>query len=157
MSTAAETRQAVRAHPFLLEALRAGVLNYRAAARFLAIDDVDAGAAALRRLGEELSPFESVQPELRVRMESGIGPVESDEEAMLSLSTTRLGQTDGPETAIIAEGSLDTAYVARILARIAEADIDPIAMGYSPGYLVIVVERAAGPTTVRCVEASVST
>ena len=35
MSLAAETREAVRTHPFLLDALRAGVVNYNAAAAWL--------------------------------------------------------------------------------------------------------------------------
>jgi hypothetical protein len=56
MSLASETRDAVRARPFLHDALAAGVVNYAAAARALDIGgDVDAITAALRRFAEELS------------------------------------------------------------------------------------------------------
>ena len=48
MSLAAETRAAVRARPWLLEALRAGVVNYAAAAESLDVDgDTDSIATAL--------------------------------------------------------------------------------------------------------------
>ena len=51
MTVAAETREAVRDHPFLETALRAGVVNYTAAARFLDVGEEEAVAAALRQIG----------------------------------------------------------------------------------------------------------
>jgi len=42
MSVAERTRAAVREEPFLHDALRAGVVNYRAAARYLDVGDEDA-------------------------------------------------------------------------------------------------------------------
>ncbi|MFT4958602.1 MAG: hypothetical protein ACI9EZ_001934, partial [Halobacteriales archaeon] len=55
MSLAERTREAARARPFLVEGLRAKVVNYTAAARFLDVDgEVDAVATALRRYGEGL-------------------------------------------------------------------------------------------------------
>ncbi|PSP45784.1 hypothetical protein BRC63_00815 [Halobacteriales archaeon QH_10_70_21] len=54
MTVAADAREAVRDHPFLETALRAGVLNYTAAARFLDVGDEEAVAAALRRYADEL-------------------------------------------------------------------------------------------------------
>ena len=59
MSLASETRDAVRARPFLYDALRAGVVNYTAAARELDVDgEVDAVATALRRFAEELAEYD---------------------------------------------------------------------------------------------------
>ena len=49
MTVAERTRAAVRAEPFVYEALRAGVLNYTAAARYLDVGDESAVSAALRR------------------------------------------------------------------------------------------------------------
>ncbi|UIO99293.1 hypothetical protein Hbl1158_12240 [Halobaculum sp. CBA1158] len=55
MTVAEETREAVRERPFLLDALRAGVVNYAAAASLLDLDaDADAVATALRRFGDDL-------------------------------------------------------------------------------------------------------
>ena len=50
-SLAARTREAVRNEPFLHDALRAGVLNYTAVARYLEVDgEHDAIATALAAL-----------------------------------------------------------------------------------------------------------
>ena len=59
MTVAAETRRAVRASPFLRDALRAGCVNYTAAARFLDVGDEDAVVAALRRYAEDLPDLEA--------------------------------------------------------------------------------------------------
>ncbi len=78
MSLAAETRRAVDRRPFLRTALRAGVVNYTAAARFLAVDgETDAIATALRRYADELPAYETESRAARVRMERGIGPLET--------------------------------------------------------------------------------
>lgn len=151
MSTAAETREAVQAYPFLLDALRAGVLNFSAAARFLDIEDVDAGAAALRRLADELPDFEDAPPDVRVRMESGIGRVDPGE-GLLRVGETVLGRDAGSWTAIIAEGELGAGAVARILARMAETGVEPLASGFDGDRLVIVTDRSDGPAAIRCVE-----
>jgi|APHM01.1.fsa_nt_gi hypothetical protein len=56
MSLAAETREAVRERPVLYDALRAGIVNYTAAAERLALNgDREAIATALRRFAESLS------------------------------------------------------------------------------------------------------
>lgn len=76
MSLAAEAREAVREHPFLLSALRAGVVNHRAAAEFLELDgDPDAVATALRRFAETLPEYETESRDARVTMHSGVGVV----------------------------------------------------------------------------------
>lgn len=74
MSLAAETRQRIREHPFLRVALRAGVVNYSAAADFLDVDgEREAVATALRRYAGELPPFETEARDVRVRMRSEVG------------------------------------------------------------------------------------
>lgn len=152
MSTAASTRAAVRSHPFLLMALRAGVLNYTAAARFLGIDDVDAGAAALRRFAAELPEYDPTAPDLRIRVESGIGPDSPDDDPLFVLDDTAIGATGGKWAVVRATGNLDPAAVARIMARIDVADVDPIATGYTDDRIVVVVERSASPTVIQCME-----
>jgi len=57
MTVAADARAAVREHPFLETALRAGVVNYTAAARFLDVGAEEAVAAALRRYAAELDDY----------------------------------------------------------------------------------------------------
>ncbi|MFW6382935.1 MAG: DUF7523 family protein, partial [Haloferacaceae archaeon] len=78
MSLAEETRAAVRRRPFLLAALRAGVVNYTAAARWLdeAVDgDADSVATALRRFAESLPAYDADSRDARVTMRSGLGEV----------------------------------------------------------------------------------
>jgi len=77
MSVAAATRAAVREHPILLDALRAGVVNYTAAAAWLTsradLDgDTDAVAAALRRLSEDLPALARASRSARVSMQTGV-------------------------------------------------------------------------------------
>ncbi|OYR76268.1 hypothetical protein DJ71_18170, partial [Halorubrum sp. E3] len=81
MSLAAETREAVRAHPFVRDALRAGLVNHSAAATWLAeradLDgDPDAIAAALRRFREDLPAYETESRTASVTMRSGVGVVD---------------------------------------------------------------------------------
>ncbi|MFW6317667.1 MAG: DUF7523 family protein, partial [Halorubrum sp.] len=98
MSLAAETRRAVAEHPFLLAALRAGVVNFTAAARFLEVDgETDAVATALRRYADDLPAYETASREARVTMQSGIGPVESLEDALLAVGGTALGPGERTE------------------------------------------------------------
>ncbi|MFW6385426.1 MAG: DUF7523 family protein, partial [Halodesulfurarchaeum sp.] len=66
-SLAEETRTAVDEQPFVRMALRAGVLNIAAAARYL---DVEGGsssiATAIRRYGEDLPDLEPDEGTIRV-------------------------------------------------------------------------------------------
>ena len=154
MSLAAETRRAVEERPFLVTALRAGIVNYTAAARFLEVDgETDAIATALRRYAEELPDYETDSREARVRMESGIGPVDSEAEALVTVGGTALGPTtDGDRTAIVATGSVDAAALAEVLQRLALEEITPIAAGVAEETMVVAVERLAGANAVRAVE-----
>ena len=82
MSLAEDTREAVRRRPFLLAALRAGVVNYTAAARSLADEvkgDPESIATALRRFAGSLPEWETDARNARVSMQSGLGTVERSE------------------------------------------------------------------------------
>ncbi|AEH37951.1 DUF7523 family protein [Halopiger xanaduensis] len=166
MSLAAETRRAVADHPFLLTALRAGVVNYTAAARFLAADglegDTDAIATALRRYAEEVPDYGTESRAVQVRMESGIGPLEreadapgdSEPEALLAVGGAAFGSVDGDRTAIIATGEVDPTALAAALERLALEDVSTTAAAVGDGTMVLVVDRIEGANAVRAVEAA---
>ncbi|MFP8956226.1 hypothetical protein ACLI4Y_05820 [Natrialbaceae archaeon A-CW3] len=155
LSLAAETRTAVDSNPFLHHALRAGVLNYTAAARFLSVDgDADAVATALRRYADDLEPPESTGRDVRVRMQSGVGPVDDPEKALLSVGATNLG-TDGretPHTAILATGEVGPRALSTALESLSIAGIEVVAAGGDAETMVVVVDRLAGANAVRAVE-----
>lgn len=153
MSLASETRDAVRARPFLYDALRAGVVNYTAAARALDVDgEVDAVATALRRFAEELPEYAPPEAGARVSMESGLGPTADD--PLLVVGDTRLGR-GGSLTAVVATGTVSGRALADVLGRLAAADVDVEAAAVGGETLVVVVERRDGPDALRTVEASV--
>lgn len=120
MSLAAETREAVRARPVLYDALRAGIVNYTAAAESLGLDgDTDAVATALRRFERSLASDEADGTDRRgeeasgrddavtVRMESGLSRA-SIEGRLLAVDGVGFGATarsDADGTATGAEDS----------------------------------------------------
>ncbi|EMA40424.1 hypothetical protein C448_13786 [Halococcus morrhuae DSM 1307] len=161
MTLAADTRRAVRRNPFVFEALRAGVLNYTAAARFLDVGDLDPVAAALRRYAEELPDHESDSHDARVTMQSGLGAVDmaemesgtSDEnEALLAVGGRALVPDLGSLTGVLATGEVDARALAHVLDRLAVERIDVTAAGVAGDGLLVVVGRRAGPDAVRVVE-----
>ena len=153
MSRAAETRRAANDHPFLVDGLRAGVVNFTAAARFLDIDgDIDAVATALRRYAEELPEYEPTTRDARVTMSSGIGPVDSLEDAILTVGATSLGEANGEWTAIVTTGSVDTATLRHTLGALEIADISVHTAGVGEETMAIVVDRLDGANALRCVE-----
>ncbi|WP_265111622.1 DUF7523 family protein [Halosolutus halophilus] len=174
MSLAAETRRAVDRRPFLVAALRAGVVNYTAAARYLNVDgDPEAIATALRRYAEELPAYESTGRDVRVRMRSGIGVIggENDGEGgneaddgegsemagdpgLLTVGGVTFDACDGGGTAIVASGGVDPAALAHALQALSIADVDPDAAAVGDGTMVIVVDRRDGATALRTVEAA---
>lgn len=151
MSLAAETRAAVRARPYLLEALRAGVVNYAAAARAIDVaDDTEAVATALRRFADSLSPRETASRETRVTMHGG---VETDAaEPLLAVDGGAFGDGDGPYTGVLASGDVDAAALWTVLGVLAAHGIDPEAAGVAEEALVVVVPRRDGPEAVQRVE-----
>ncbi|WP_436343626.1 DUF7523 family protein [Natronorubrum sp. FCH18a] len=154
MSLAAETRRAADSHPFLRTALRAGIVNYTAAARFLEVDgEIDAVATALRRYAEELSAYDRDARGVRVRMESGIGPVDAgSDDALVSVAGTAFGSSDGDRTAIVATGDVDAAALAAVLKRLLVEGIAATAAAVGGESLVVVVDRLEGANALRAVE-----
>lgn len=158
MSIAERTRDAVRREPFLQEALRAGVVNYTAAARYL---DVDAGeeavAAALRRYAEELAALPAPSADARVTMQSRLGPTENVEDALLVVGGTGLAPGEGSLTGVFAQPTGDgegagPRALGAVLARL-DAEAVPVeAAGAAGGSLVVVVGRRDGPDALRLVE-----
>lgn len=164
MSIAETTRDAVRRQPFLLDALRAGVLNYSAAAAFLDVEgDDDAVATALRRFGEELPAFETSERDARVTMQGGVGFPEADAEsddddgaALLAVAGTVL--TDGGSlSAVLATGAVDTTTLVSVCSRLAAEDIETHAAAVAGESLVIVVDRRDGANAVQAMESALST
>lgn len=163
MSIAETTRDAVRRNPFLLEALRAGVLNYSAAAAFLDVDgDDDAVATALRRFGEELPAFETTERDARVTMQSGVGlqeaGTESDdgERAPLLAAGGAVVTDGGSLSAVLATGAVDTTALVSVCSRLAAENVETHAAAVAGESLVVVVDRRDGATAVQTVESSLS-
>ena len=170
MSLAERTREAVRGHPFLYQALRAGVVNYTAAARFLDLgaDDDDAAGpssgdpsvaeapeeavvAALRRYAADLPAYERPGTGTPVSMQSGLGRGDPDE-ALLVVGDTALAEGAGTLTGLLASGDVSADSLAHALGRLAAADIAVEAAGVGDGALVVVVERRSGADALRVVE-----
>lgn len=155
MSLAAETREAVRAEPFLLEALRAGVVNYAAAARWLDVsDDYDAVSTALRRFAGDLPDRAPQHCDVRVSMHSGIAKTQED--GLLRVGDETYGGNSGSLTGIIASGDVSPRALAFTLAVLAAHEIEPAAAGAGVDSLVILVDRAAGPSALRLVEGALA-
>jgi hypothetical protein len=152
MTLAGETRAAVDDHPFLRLALRAGVVNHAAAARFLDVDgNEDAVVAAVRRYAEDLPAFNTRDARARVSMESGLSGVEDGEESLLVVGDEEFRRDGGDLTALVAAGDLDARALAVALERLHAADVDPVAAGVADS-LVVVVERSDGANALRLLE-----
>jgi hypothetical protein len=178
MSLAARTREAVRSHPFLYDGLRAGVINYTAAARFLDLGGEDgdtvgpesdepsvadapeeAVVAALRRYAEDLPDYSPAGTDARVSMESGLGAVEDGEstDPLLMVGETALVPGEGDLTGILATGDVDATALAHVLDHLRAEEVAVTAAGVGGEALLVVVERRAGADAVRAVEAALST
>ncbi|ELY76990.1 hypothetical protein C488_07672 [Natrinema pellirubrum DSM 15624] len=156
MSLAAETRRTVDRRPFLRTALRAGVVNYTAAARSLPIEgEADAIATALRRYADELPAHETDSRDVRVRMESGVGRLEEGadrDDALVTVGDAAFGPCGGDSTAIVATGEVDAAATGAALERLDVEGIAPDAAAVADGTMILVVDRRAGATALRAVE-----
>lgn len=157
MTVAEETRAAVRERPFLYDALRAGVVNYAAAAATLDIDaDRDAVATALRRYADELDRDAGGDADARVRMERGIGAVEgdaADREPLLAVGGTAYAADAGDSTAVVAAGDVGSHALERVLGRLRAAAVAVEAAGVTPTGLAVVVDGRTGADALRAVEA----
>jgi len=172
MSLAGETRAAVRARPWLLEALRAGVVNYTATAESLDVDgDRDAIATALRRFEDDLPDPDADPREVTVRMRSGVGSADSgdrdsDDDAdaaeagereadpLVSVDGERILRAGGRLTAILVDGDVDARALSAVLGRLAAENVVVDAAGVAGDRLVVVVPRADGANALRLVEAA---
>lgn len=165
MSLAADTREAARARPFVLDALRAGVLNHSAAAAWLADEadlgggdaDTDAIATALRRFRGDLPAYATAERAASVSMRSGVGVVEGERDAaddgdpLLGVGGAAV-VPEGRDTAVLATGDVDAGALATVLRRLDAADVDVEAAGVAGDALVVVVGRRDGATAVRVAE-----
>lgn len=161
MSLAAETRAAVRARPFLLEGLRAGVVNYAAAARTLDVaEDTEAVATALRRFAERLPEREAGGRRARVTMHGGLVAVDSGADAGAPLLSVggrgfvEAGKGDGDaggdggggaDAGAGRDGSESTGD-GPLTGVLATGEVDPAALAHALGVLAAegVAARAAG-------------
>lgn len=151
-SLAERARTAVDARPFLRDALRAGIVNYAAAARWLDVEgDQDALATALRRYADELPAYEASSRRASVTMQSGIGEVDDPADALFTVDDTAYG-AGGGDTALVASGDVDTRTLGVVLQRLGAADVTPNAAAVAGDSLVVLVGRREGATAVRAIE-----
>ena len=152
MSLAKRTREETRRYPFLVEAMRAGVLNYTAAARFLDVGDTEPVAAALRRYSDELPPLRTEGNDVRLRMITGIGDSSETEETLIQIDGNQFGRGSGNLTAIVADGAMSVRVIGRVLWQLAEFEVSVYASAMDGNRLVIVTDRLDGPSALRVVE-----
>jgi hypothetical protein len=150
VTLAAETRAAVDDHPFLHEALRAGVVNYTAAARFLDVGEgeEDAIVAALRRYAADLPAPDQRRGSYSVRMESGLG-VGDPADALLVVGDTALVPEAGSLTGLLATGDVGASALRDALGRLETADVPVVAAGLADGTMLVVVDRRDGADALR--------
>lgn len=160
MSLAAETREAVRQRPVLYDALRAGIVNYTAAAETLPVDgDRETIATALRRFAEAESTTTldpSDDRELTVRMESNTTLPTDMSELLGEAPSAKVAGDDTEQpnaaTAVYATGAVGSKLLARVVDRLRIAEIAVYAAGVAEESMVVVVDRREGATTVQIVE-----
>lgn len=159
MSLAAETRAAVRERPYLLSALRAGVVNYTAAAESLDVEgDTDSVATALRRFADDLPDPTTEHRDATVRMRSGVGLAGEDVDAadgddrVVTVGGVEMVAADGPMTALVATGDVDARALSAAVDRLAAEDVVVDAAGVAHDELAIVVPRREGANALRIVE-----
>lgn len=152
MTVAADARRALRSHPFLEKSLRAGVVNYTAAARFLDCGDEDAVAAALRRYADEHDAVAATDRRVSVSMRSGLGQVTDPADALLYVGDVGYAPNDGQSTAVVATGEVEADALATVLGRLRTADTPVEAAGVADDSLVVVVARRDGANAVRAIE-----
>lgn len=151
MTVAADTRAAVRAHPFLYTALEADIVNYTAAAEFLDVGETDAVAAALRRYADAIDSDDREPRRVSVTMTSGVAETDGDG-GLLTVGGRTFAAGDGALTAVLASGDVEASALEAVLGRLRTADIDAVAAGGAAGHVAVVVERRSGADAVRAVE-----
>ncbi|MFW6383869.1 MAG: DUF7523 family protein [Halodesulfurarchaeum sp.] len=148
-SIAARTRRAVDRTPYVRQALRAGVLNYTAAARRLDVEgEPDAVASALRRYEADLPPLDREDRSVRVRMDR------SPDERLLSVAGRDLDGED--RTALTLSGALDPGTFGRAVAALHASSLPVSGAAYAEGRAVVLVPGADGSAALRIVESVVT-
>lgn len=146
MSVAERTRRAVRADPALYDALRAGVVNYSAAARTLEVEgDEESIATALRRFADELPERAEGDRRVSVRLHRGVA-LEASAFAGVDLDA------DGDVTAIEVNGDVDVTALEDTLGSLRTEGIDVLTASVADGRLVTTVQQRAGAEALRVVE-----
>jgi hypothetical protein len=158
MTLAERTREAARDWPFLVDALRAGIVNYSAAARYLDVDgDTDAVATALRRFANDLPDAAFTDVDVRVSMERGVGKLADPDdvdalEALLVVSGTTYAAVDDGQTAILATGDVDVHACREALAALAVKDVPVDAFAFGDDTFVVLVPKLDSANALRAVE-----
>lgn len=162
MSVAERTRAAVAREPFLYDALRAGIVNYSAAARYLEVDgDEESIATALRRFAAELDAEAPGERRASVRLRRGVDVLSTNEttetatsdndDPLLAVGTTSMVDS-GDLAAVYANGDVDATALEAILGRLRAADVEVAAAAVAADDLLIAVGRRSGPEALRIVE-----
>ena len=132
MSLAAITRRAVRKTPYLYDALRAGIVNYSAAARMLNLEGQDAAiSVSLQRLSKELPPLEM---------------------ASIDASITISSDETKQRAKIVIEGPVDAKALSHLILVCHMNEIRIIEASVVMGEIDIVVEWKDGPNSLRLIE-----
>lgn len=154
MSLAKDTRRAVRARPWLLSALRAGVVNYAAAARSLDIGaEPDAVATAIRRFEERLPPLDAGSHDARVTMDRDAANATDLAASLLAASK----DSSDAVAVVTVSGDVDTQVLQHCLGCLHAVGIDVHATAAVDDRLVLLVPRRTAPDTVRTVEVALAT
>ncbi len=144
MSLASRTRETVKKYPCIHEALRAGVINYSAAARYLPISgDTEAIASALRRYGEQLDNQTDQYFDLSITMHTSY-----------PLQLTDLPPTIEKDsvTWLCVSGDITPIVVGSLLLGCKSHEIPVHAVSANERTAVICVPRTSGATALRCIE-----
>ncbi|MFB6102631.1 MAG: hypothetical protein ABEJ73_08710 [Haloplanus sp.] len=157
LSIAEATREAVRERPFLLEALRAGVVNYHAAAATLDLDAAaESVAAALRRFAADLPDPDPTARDARVTVGRGVGLDSACAAPLLTVGDCGVCSDAGSATALLATGDVDAWALAAVLDRLTAAGLDAEAAAVAGDQLLVVVDGRAGGRALRVVEAALA-
>ena len=157
MTIAEVTREATRRHPWLIEALRAGVVNFAAAARFLDVGDDEAVAAALRRFADDLPALDVDRPNVRIRMRRDVDRADLAADDLLPATSADGEGEPSSLTALIVRGDVAPGHVAVVLTRLEQAGIHVSAVAAADSRATIAVPRADGARALRMVESTVTT
>ena len=153
MSLAEETRRAVRERPWLFSALRAGVVNYAAAARTLDIEaDADAVATALRRFEERLPTLETTPRDARVTLDRNL----TGESSLVGTLVQAIGTDLDRPAAVTVSGDVDPGVLQHCLGCLHAVGVPVDATAAGPEALVFLVPRRSGPDALRTVEAALA-